>query len=133
MKNLKSLLTATGLSLATILGTSCTSDIYGSGPSTQRGSVTGGITGAALGAIVGNQSGRPLEGAAIGGLIGAAAGSTLGNAQDQENGYVTPTRYYRPSPPVIRHDYHHHTYMPRPPRRYFAPVRPRSIHLHYRN
>ena len=133
MKNLKSLLTATGLSLATILGTSCTSDIYGSGPSTQRGSVTGGITGAALGAIVGNQSGRPLEGAAIGGLIGAAAGSTLGNAQDQENGYITPTRYYRPSPPVIRHDYHYHSYMPRPPRRYFAPVRPRSIHLHYRN
>ena len=69
MKNLKSLLTATGLSLATILGTSCTSDIYGNGPSTQRGSVTGGITGAALGAIVGNQSGRPLEGAAIGGLM----------------------------------------------------------------
>ena len=133
MKNLKSLLTATGLSLATILGTSCTSDMYSSGPSTQRGSVTGGITGAALGAIVGNQSGRPLEGAAIGGLIGAAAGSTLGNAQDQENGYVTPTRYYRPSPPVIRHDHHYHTYMPRPPRRYFAPVRPRSIHLHYRN
>jgi phage tail tape-measure protein len=133
MKTLQSFLLIIGSVAMALMGTSCTSDMYGSGPASQRGSVTGGLTGAALGAIVGNQSGRPLEGAAIGGIIGAAAGSTLGNAQDQENGYVTPTRYYRPSPPVIRPAHHYHTYIPRPPRRYFAPVRPRSLHFHYRN
>ena len=69
MKYSKSLLITAGLLLVTTLGTSCTS----SGPSTKRGSVADGITGAVLGSIVGNQSGRPLEGAAIGGIIGSAA------------------------------------------------------------
>ena len=35
------------------------------------------------GAVIGNQSGRPLEGAAIGGVIGALAGSAIGGANDQ--------------------------------------------------
>ena len=99
MKTLKYSLLIIGSASMILVGTSCTSDIYGSGPATQRGSVAGGLTGAAFGAIVGNQSGRPLEGAAIGGLIGAAAGSALGNATDQENGYVpTPTYRYNSRP-----------------------------------
>ena len=93
MKIIKSLIPHFSLILMALSGISCNSDIYGTGPATQRGSVAGGITGAALGAIVGNQSGRPLEGAALGGLIGAAAGSALGNANDQENGYSPPRRY----------------------------------------
>ena len=102
MKKFKPLLHSIGTMVILFVGSSCTSDMYGTGPSTQRGSVTGGLTGAALGAIVGNQSGRPLEGAALGGLIGAAAGSALGNAKDQEEGYIPQKRYrYIPSPPVV--------------------------------
>ena len=115
MKTLKYSLLIIGSASMILVGTSCTSDIYGSGPATQRGSVAGGLTGAAFGAIVGNQSGRPLEGAAIGGLIGAVAGSALGNATDQENGYVAaPTyRYHsRPKYPVVQYEYYYHT--PRP-------------------
>jgi hypothetical protein len=42
------------------------------------------LIGAGAGAIIGNQSGRPLEGAAIGALGGAAVGGAYGNARDQE-------------------------------------------------
>jgi uncharacterized protein YcfJ len=129
MKTLKSSLLMIGSTALALMGTSCTSDIYGSGPASQRGSVAGGLTGAAFGAIVGNQSGRPLEGAAIGGLIGAAAGSALGNATDQENGYApTPTHRYnsRPKYPVVQYEYYYR--MPRhrhyrkvpPPKRYYS-------------
>ena len=132
MKIIKSLITHFSLILMVLSGISCNSDIYGTGPATQRGSVTGGITGAALGAIVGNQSGRPLEGAALGGLIGAAAGSALGNANDQENGNSPPRRYrYPPPPPVVYYDYH--SYRPRSPRRYCPPLSRNSFYLSYRN
>jgi hypothetical protein len=60
------------------------------GPSAQTGSVIGGLTGAAAGGIIGNQSGRGLEGAAIGAGLGALAGNAIGNSQDQRrwnNGY----------------------------------------------
>jgi len=126
MKTLKSSLLIIGSAALALMGTSCTSDIYGSGPASQRGSVAGGLTGAAFGAIVGNQSGRPLEGAAIGGLIGAAAGSALGNATDQENGYVpTPTHRYnaRPKYPVVQYEYYYHTPRHRHHRRVCPPPR----------
>lgn len=55
------------------------------GPNTQRGAATGGLIGAGAGAIIGNQSGRPLEGALIGGAAGAGIGGAYGNARDQEN------------------------------------------------
>jgi hypothetical protein len=54
------------------------------GPNTQRGAVLGGLGGAVLGGVVGNQSGRALEGAAIGGALGAGGGALYGNSQDQE-------------------------------------------------
>ena len=132
MKIIKSLILHFSLILMVLSGISCNSDIYGTGPATQRGSVAGGITGAALGAIVGNQSGRPLEGAALGGLIGAAAGSALGNANDQENGYSPPRRYrYVPPPPVVYYDYH--SYRPIPPRRYCPPRSRNSFYFSYKN
>lgn len=53
------------------------------GPNTSTGAVAGGLIGAGAGAIIGNQSGRPLEGAAIGGAIGAGSGALLGNAKDK--------------------------------------------------
>lgn len=55
------------------------------GPNTQRGAATGALLGAGAGAIIGNQSGRPLEGAAIGAAGGAAVGGMYGNARDQDN------------------------------------------------
>jgi len=53
------------------------------GPNEQNGTVYGAVGGGVLGAIIGNQSGRPLEGAAIGGLLGSLAGSRIGAARDQ--------------------------------------------------
>jgi hypothetical protein len=55
------------------------------GPSAQTGSVLGALGGAAAGGIIGNQSGRGLEGAAIGGALGALGGAALGNAKDVRN------------------------------------------------
>ena len=134
MKILKSYLLIIGSVAMALMGTSCTSDMYGSGPASQRGSVAGGLTGAAFGAIVGNQSGRPLEGAAIGGLIGAAAGSALGNATDQENGYVpTPTYRYnsRPKYPVVQYEYYYQAPRHRHHRRVYPPPRHYSFsHRH---
>jgi uncharacterized membrane protein YebE (DUF533 family) len=57
------------------------------GPSAQTDSVLGGLGGAAVGGIIGNQSGRGLEGAAIGAGLGALAGNALGNSQDQRRYY----------------------------------------------
>ena len=56
-----------------------------SGPGAQTGTVIGGLGGAALGGIIGNQSGRGLEGAAIGAGLGALGGNLVGGAQDQRN------------------------------------------------
>ncbi|MDI1313198.1 YMGG-like glycine zipper-containing protein [Prosthecobacter sp.] len=56
-----------------------------SGPNAQTGAVLGGLGGAAVGGIIGNQSGRGLEGALIGGGIGALGGNAIGNSRDQRN------------------------------------------------
>jgi len=56
------------------------------GPNAQTGSVIGALGGAAVGGIIGNQSGRGLEGALIGGGLGALGGNAIGNSQDQRNG-----------------------------------------------
>ena len=55
------------------------------GPNAQTGTVIGALGGAAAGGIIGNQSGRGLEGAAIGAGLGALGGNAIGNAQDQRN------------------------------------------------
>jgi hypothetical protein len=62
-----------------------------SGPNANTGAVLGGLGGAAVGGIIGNQSGRGLEGAAIGGGLGALGGAAVGRGQDQ--------RMYRQQPP----------------------------------
>jgi hypothetical protein len=71
----------------TILAIICAASMAScaSGPGAQTGTVIGGLGGAAAGGIIGNQSGRGLEGAAIGGAIGAAAGNMIGNSRDQRN------------------------------------------------
>ncbi len=55
------------------------------GPNSQTGAVLGGLGGAAVGGIIGNQSGRGLEGAAIGAGLGALGGAAVGDAQDKRN------------------------------------------------
>lgn len=55
------------------------------GPNAQSGSVLGALGGAAVGGIIGNQSGRGLEGAAIGAGLGALGGNAIGNSRDQQN------------------------------------------------
>lgn len=62
------------------------------GPNAQRGAVIGGLGGAAVGGIIGNQSGRGLEGAAIGAGLGALAGNAIGDSQDRR--YYYNNRYY---------------------------------------
>jgi uncharacterized protein YcfJ len=73
------------------------------GPNAQTGSVLGALGGAAVGGIIGNQSGRGLEGAAIGAGLGALGGNALGNAKDQRNaayqqGYYDPQGRWHPAP-----------------------------------
>lgn len=58
-------------------------------PRARTGTVIGALGGAAAGGIIGNQSGRGLEGAAIGAGLGALGGNLIGGSQDQRNG-----RYY---------------------------------------
>lgn len=58
-----------------------------SSPGAQRGAVIGGLGGAAVGGIIGNQSGRGLEGAAIGAGLGALGGAAIGNSQDRRRRY----------------------------------------------
>ncbi len=70
-----------GAMLATLPLTSCVNPY--AGPNEQNGAVVGAVGGGMLGAILGNQSGRPLEGAAIGGLLGSLAGSRIGASRDQ--------------------------------------------------
>jgi len=51
----------------------------------QRDTTTGGILGAAAGGIIGNQSGRAIEGALLGGGAGALLGSQVGLNKDANN------------------------------------------------
>ncbi len=76
--------------LATFTLTSCTS-----GPNARTGTVIGALGGAAAGGIIGNQSGRGLEGAAIGAGLGGLGGNMIGGAQDQRNGQYQDRRYDR--------------------------------------
>lgn len=77
------------LLLATGSLISCTS-----GPNARTGTVVGGIGGAAVGGIIGNQSGRGLQGALIGGGIGALGGNVIGGSQDSRNRqYYNGRRY----------------------------------------
>jgi len=76
----------------TVSFTSCSS-----GPNARTGTVVGALGGAAAGGIIGNQSGRGLEGAAIGAGLGAVGGNMIGGAQDQRNaqyGRRDTRRYY---------------------------------------
>ncbi len=70
--------------LSSLTFTSCTS-----GPNARTGTAIGALGGAAAGGIIGNQSGRGLEGAAIGAGLGALGGNVIGGAQDERN-----ARYY---------------------------------------
>lgn len=86
------------------------------GPAERDGAVIGAVGGGTLGAIIGNQSGRPLEGAAIGGVLGSLAGASIGASQDDRYygsryryGYGRPV-YYRSGPRYYQRPY----YGPRP-------------------
>ena len=68
------------------------------GPNAQTGAVLGGLGGAAVGGIIGNQSGRGLEGAAIGAGLGALGGAAIGDAKDKRNAGYYGNPYYRPAP-----------------------------------
>ncbi len=83
------------------------------GPYAQYGTAAGGLGGAALGGIIGNQSGRPLEGALIGGAAGALVGNQIGASNDQyryqQRGYSyapQPTRViYQQQPVYVQRSY----------------------------
>ncbi len=94
------------LCACSLLGTSCYAP-YGT-VQTKRGTVLGGLVGAGTGAIVGNQSGRGLEGAAIGGAVGALAGGLLGSARDEAY-YGSPA-----APPPPPQPYYGTVYRPAP-------------------
>lgn len=76
--------------LAAVTLTACES-----GPNARTGTVIGALGGAAAGGIIGNQSGRGLEGAAIGAGLGGLGGNVIGGAQDQRNGQYRDRRYDR--------------------------------------
>jgi uncharacterized protein YcfJ len=57
------------------------------GPNARQGTVFGALGGAAVGGIIGNQSGRGLEGAAIGAGLGALGGNAIGDSYDQRYFY----------------------------------------------
>jgi len=72
------------------------------GPDAQTGSVIGALAGAGIGGIVGNQSGRGLEGAAIGAGLGALGGNAIGNSRDmqrnsQQQGFYDNQGRWHPS------------------------------------
>ncbi|MCA1963308.1 MAG: glycine zipper 2TM domain-containing protein [Prosthecobacter sp.] len=83
----------TGALAAALTLTSCVNPY--AGPNEQNGAVVGAVGGGVLGAIIGNQSGRPLEGAAIGGLLGSLAGSQIGASRDQRYFYGGWNRYHQ--------------------------------------
>ncbi|HEY1082422.1 MAG TPA: YMGG-like glycine zipper-containing protein [Prosthecobacter sp.] len=74
------------------------------GPNERDGAVIGAVGGGTLGAIIGNQSGRPLEGAAIGGALGALAGASIGANRDDYYYGGRPV-YYRSSPRYYGYGY----------------------------
>ena len=61
------------------LSIGCRSSSYG-----DRGSVLGGLFGAGTGAVIGANSGHPVEGAVIGTAIGAITGGAVGDGMDAE-------------------------------------------------
>jgi hypothetical protein len=73
------------ISLSTLL-TGC----VGTGPSTERGAVTGGVLGALAGAVIGHNThgGDALGGAILGATAGALAGGAMGNSVDHERGTI---------------------------------------------
>ncbi len=94
------LMLASGLLFSTTM-VSCVGPYGYAGPNQSVGGVLGAGAGALAGAVIGNQSGRPLEGAAIGGAIGAVAGSAIGNAQDQVV-YGRPQPFYGSAPVIYQ-------------------------------
>jgi uncharacterized protein YcfJ len=62
-----------------LLELSCTNS-----PNARQGTAIGTVGGAAAGGIIGNQSGRPLEGALIGGALGGVGGNVIGGNQDEK-------------------------------------------------
>lgn len=100
-QSLRSLLVlATGLLFSSTM-ISCVGPYGYAGPNQSVGGVLGAGAGALAGAVIGNQSGRPLEGAAIGGAIGAVAGSAIGNAQDQVV-YGRPQPFFGSAPVIYQ-------------------------------
>lgn len=89
LQPMKLLLICTLLSSASLI--SCSN-----GPNARTGTVIGALGGAAAGGIIGNQSGRGLEGAAIGAGLGALGGNVIGGSNDQRNNqyYNNRRRYY---------------------------------------
>lgn len=84
MKRMKT--TIVGLAAAAgVMLSSCASGPYADNQNSKSGAVLGGLLGAGAGAIIGNQSGRPLEGAAIGAAAGGLGGAALGSSKDDEN------------------------------------------------
>jgi outer membrane lipoprotein SlyB len=77
---MKTALTCLFLTTAAFTMSSCSS-----GPNARTGTVLGALGGAAAGGIIGNQSGRGLEGAAIGAGLGALGGNVIGGSSDQRN------------------------------------------------
>lgn len=67
-----------------ILLTSATLISCSNSPRARTGTVIGALGSAGVGGIIGNQSGRGLEGAAIGAGLGALGGNVIGGAQDQD-------------------------------------------------
>lgn len=79
--------------VATFAATALTS--CESGPNARTGTAIGALGGAAAGGIIGNQSGRGLEGAAIGAGLGALGGNVIGGAQDERRNGYRGQRYER--------------------------------------
>lgn len=77
-----------------------------------------------LGAIIGNQSGRPLQGAAIGGLLGSLAGTQIGASRDSRYYYTNYNRgYYVRRQPVYQRIYTPYRYNRTPYYGYRSPYR----------
>ena len=108
--------------IAALFSSSCAT-----GPNAQYGTAFGGLGGAALGGIIGNQSGRPLEGAAIGAAAGALVGNQIGAGNDQyyaaQRGYAyAPARHVVQQQPVyVQRTYVRGGYCPPSYPRYYAP------------
>lgn len=114
--SLRRLAQASALGL-TLLLASCVSPY--AGPHERDGAVIGAVGGGTVGAIIGNQSGRPLEGALIGGALGSLAGSSIGANQDRY--------YYGGRPAYVRPVHYRRAYHPYGPR----PYRTGYYHRHY--